>query len=151
MFRGASSGGCFEVVAGKRKGQAGVKKVYLDRLTPAGELDKVTNCYFGSRQKRTAMAQHASIVAVIALALATPALGQQPRNPTSPPQARQSPSAQQAQKPPTAAECRNMFYGADTNKDGLLSGRELVAAKLAEADDGPLTLREFVQECLDHD
>lgn len=44
-----------------------------------------------------------------------------------------------------------MFYGADTNKDGLLSGRELVAAKLAEADDGPLTLREFVQECLDHD
>ena len=32
-----------------------------------------------------------------------------------------------------------------------LSGKELVAAKLAEADDGPLTLAEFVGECLEQD
>jgi hypothetical protein len=44
---------------------------------------------------------------------------------------------------------RALFRSADTNQDGVLSWKELVAAKLAEANDGPPTQEEFVAECLD--
>jgi hypothetical protein len=85
------------------------------------------------------MTRYASIAVVLALALATPALGGQPEGP-------------QNQAKLTAVEqCRLAFRNADTNQDGVLSGKELVAAKLAEADDGPLTLPEFLAECLDND
>jgi len=85
------------------------------------------------------MTRYASIAIVLALALTTPALG------------RQSNGAQQQAAASAAEQCRMMFRNADTNQDGVLSGKELVAAKLAEADDGPLTLAEFVVECLDQD
>jgi hypothetical protein len=85
---------------------------------------------FSQNQKRIEMGRYASIAAVLALALTTPALGQQPS---------------------AIEQCRAIFRSADTNQDGVLSGKELVAAKLAEADDGPLTLEEFVAECLDQD
>jgi hypothetical protein len=85
------------------------------------------------------MAKYSSIVFALAVALATPALGEQQ-------------AAPQNQVAAGAAEqCRLIFQNADTNHDGVLSGKELVAAKLAEADDGPLTLAEFVAECLDND
>ncbi len=77
------------------------------------------------------MTRYTPIAVLLALTVATPAL------------------SQQAQKRSAAAECRAMFHSADTNRDGVLSGRELVAAKLGEADDGPLTLAEFLEECLD--
>ena len=85
------------------------------------------------------MTRYASIVAALALTLATSAMGGQPDEP----QNRVAASA--------AEQCRLIFQNADTNHDGVLSGKELVAAKLAEADDGPLTLAEFVAECLDND
>ena len=85
------------------------------------------------------MARYSSIAVALALALTTPALGGQLDEP-------------QNQVVASAAEqCRSAFRNADTNQDGVLSGRELVAAKLAEADDGPLTLSEFVVECLEQD
>lgn len=84
------------------------------------------------------MTKYASIAVVLALALTTPALGEQDG-----PQKQAAASA--------ADQCRAIFRNADTNGDGLLSGKELVAAKLAEADDGPLTLAEFVGECLEQD
>ena len=80
------------------------------------------------------MARYASIVVALALALATPALG-----------------GQREWRQHQVARCRLIFQNADTNHDGVLSGKELVAAKLAEADDGPLTLAEFLAECLDND
>jgi len=85
------------------------------------------------------MARYASIVVALALALTTPALSQQ----------RDGPQNQVAAR--AAEQCRLIFQNADTNHDGVLSGKELVAAKLADADDGPLTLAEFVAECLDND
>lgn len=84
------------------------------------------------------MGRNASIAFVFVLALTTPALGGKQR-----PQSQQAASATE--------KCRAIFRSADTNQDGILSGKELVAAKLAEADDGPLTLAEFVVECLDQD
>jgi hypothetical protein len=85
------------------------------------------------------MARYASIAVVLAFALTTPALAGQLDEPQN--QAAASP----------AEQCRSVFRNADTNQDGVLSGKELVAAKLAEADDGPLTLAEFVVECLEQD
>jgi hypothetical protein len=82
--------------------------------------------------------RNASIAVVLALALSMPALGGQQR-----------PPSQQAAS--ATEKCRAIFRSADTNQDGVLSGKELIAAKLAEADDGPLTLAEFVVECLDQD
>ena len=84
------------------------------------------------------MTRYASIAVVLALAVTTPALGGQ-----------EGPQTQVKASP--ADQCRLVFRNADTNQDGVLSGKELVAAKLAEADDGPLTLAEFVAECLDQD
>ena len=86
------------------------------------------------------MVRYTSIAVVLALALTTPAL------------ARQMPGPQKKMAGISAVDkCRAMFRHADTNRDGVLSGRELVAAKLASASDGPLSLAEFVEECLDQD
>jgi len=94
---------------------------------------------FRQKQTRIEMARFASIVIGLALALATPALGAQRA------------AAQNQVAASAAQQCRLIFQNADTNHDGVLSGKELVAAKLAEADDGPLTLAEFVAECLNND
>jgi hypothetical protein len=88
---------------------------------------------------RIEMTRFASVAVVLALAVAAPALGEETK----------APPAQVAAS--AADQCRMAFRNADTNQDGILSGKELVAAKLAEADDGPLTLPEFLAECLDND
>jgi hypothetical protein len=85
------------------------------------------------------MAKYLSIVVGLALAVTTPALARRAGEPRDQPAAR------------AVEQCRAIFLSADTNQDGVLSGRELVAAKLAEADDGPLTWAEFLDECLDQD